>query len=283
MYTILTLWSQLQNKRVHALPLICIYHTDSVESTSKFFFVSHRFARRYTILTLWSQLQNEKRTLKTVLYLYHTDSVESTSKCMRLRADLDILYHTDSVESTSKSWTSGSRSCWSIPYWLCGVNFKISVGDGYPQQLLYHTDSVESTSKCCMLHQMAAAGLYHTDSVESTSKWVAEAGWAVCAYTILTLWSQLQNGTAFAGAEHSAIPYWLCGVNFKMEDHSSGSLSRYTILTLWSQLQNTSSHCESVVTLIPYWLCGVNFKINSPPSPHPAHLYHTDSVESTSK
>ena len=35
-----------------------IYHTDSVESTSKFSFTRFTFSKLYTILTLWSQLQN---------------------------------------------------------------------------------------------------------------------------------------------------------------------------------------------------------------------------------
>ena len=35
-----------------------VYHTDSVESTSKFNHLLLRFSQIYTILTLWSQLQN---------------------------------------------------------------------------------------------------------------------------------------------------------------------------------------------------------------------------------
>ena len=80
-----------------------VYHTDSVESTSKLVADEAAAKRLYTILTLWSQLQNDGGILRSHVTLYHTDSVESTSKCMLLLAQMRRrIYHTDSVESTSK-------------------------------------------------------------------------------------------------------------------------------------------------------------------------------------
>ena len=58
LYTILTLWSQLQNDSNGNVVIGNIYHTDSVESTSKSLSKANAAATSYTILTLWSQLQN---------------------------------------------------------------------------------------------------------------------------------------------------------------------------------------------------------------------------------
>ena len=81
-----------------------IYHTDSVESTSKCFSSMLAHGLKYTILTLWSQLQNRGACCFPWRALYHTDSVESTSKWPpRLAGNPAQVYHTDSVESTSKS------------------------------------------------------------------------------------------------------------------------------------------------------------------------------------
>ena len=170
-----------------------------------------------------------------------------------------------------------------IPYWLCGVNFKIEAR-----------------------HRSVAAELYHTDSVESTSKSPAGAAGPCRSYTILTLWSQLQNCTTRWSLPAAIIPYWLCGVNFKMragtfrgrasiyhtdsvestskceEARRVGHLD-YTILTLWSQLQNSMRSPHTLRLCIPYWLCGVNFKMERAITAGTRLLYHTDSVESTSK
>ena len=62
-YTILTLWSQLQNYLKWLEELEAVYHTDSVESTSKSGTLSTGWHNLYTILTLWSQLQNRTRNL----------------------------------------------------------------------------------------------------------------------------------------------------------------------------------------------------------------------------
>ena len=238
MYTILTLWSQLQNKRVHALPLICIYHTDSVESTSKFFFVSHRFARRYTILTLWSQLQNVCAWEPTLIYytiLTLWSQLQNRGQAAQGAAG---VYHTDSVESTSKSPSEmGTRSsCYTIlTLW-----------------------SQLQNAACC-------------------------TRWRLLGYTILTLWSQLQNELQKLDEQFVHIPYWLCGVNFKMEQHS---LAQNIALYHTDSVESTSKWRtirRGVCRGIPYWLCGVNFKIPPRTAKASLPLYHTDSVESTSK
>ena len=102
-------------------------------------------------------------------------------------------------------------------------------------------------------------------------------------YTILTLWSQLQNIICDECGKSLNIPYWLCGVNFKMDFWSWSRSYVYTILTLWSQLQNSVWSWTSSAVLIPYWLCGVNFKIAQEWGLFLAQVYHIDSVESTSK
>ena len=58
-YTILTLWSQLQNGVGEEGWAVLLYHTDSVESTSKWWGPVWSYLSNYTILTLWSQLQND--------------------------------------------------------------------------------------------------------------------------------------------------------------------------------------------------------------------------------
>ena len=148
----------------------------------------------------------------------------------------------------------------SIPYWLCGVNFKIAA-----------------------VHLHGHQSIYHTDSVESTSKWVAEVEAVRGQYTILTLWSQLQNDAARHDGEREDIPYWLCGVNFKILIGIYDWSEQYTILTLWSQLQNDLAAFKQAVLNIPYWLCGVNFKMELVHRAAVCCIYHTDSVESTSK
>ena len=125
-YTILTLWSQLQNPMAIAVRAMGVYHIDSVESTSKRKHTGRRKRNAYTILTLWSQLQNDGAFV---------------------------------VEPTEN-----------IPYWLCGVNFKTQFNASNFSLVIYHIDSVESTSK------QHPHGEYHSSR-----------------YTILTLWSQLQN------------------------------------------------------------------------------------------
>ena len=49
--------------------------------------------------------------------------------------------------------------------------------------------------------------IYHTDSVESTSKYELLHGRIKLHYTILTLWSQLQNVIAVRAWEVLHIPY----------------------------------------------------------------------------
>ena len=171
-----------------------IYHIDSVESTSKWRRLRGMRLRQYTILTLWSQLQN------------------------------------NSVK------TDEERKL--IPYWLCGVNFKMMPWHGARSMPVYHIDSVESTSKYPL----------HTPHMP-------------VPYTILTLWSQLQNKSPYWMVTFVGIPYWLCGVNFKIIPRFAVCVWKYTILTLWSQLQNGWSIVNALIAAIPYWLCGVNFKM----------------------
>ncbi len=151
----------------------------------------------------------------------------------------------------------------SIPYWLCGVNFKIFSLQRRVAWNVYHIDSVESTSKWPRRNTSGTPQVYHIDSVESTSKFIAVALQIGIIYTILTLWSQLQNGMRRGARGHGLIPYWLCGVNFKIDalavpsaivvyhidsvestskfpELSAADKSHYTILTLWSQLQNAA-------------------------------------------
>ena len=52
-----------------------------------------------------------------------------------------------------------------------------------------------------------AMGVYHIDSVESTSKRFAGNDEARKAYTILTLWSQLQNTCPDVPPAGRSIPY----------------------------------------------------------------------------
>ena len=330
LYTILTLWSQLQNGSmttgtvVKAIPYwLCgvnfkigqtmlrgisvVYHTDSVESTSKCGRYILAPNRAYTILTLWSQLQNWRRRVRVLHVpipywlcgvnfkmwygvvmilktIYHTDSVESTSKFSFTRFTFSKLYTILTLWSQLQNgFLGGCAAAGDIPYWLCGVNFKIWASARSHQTPLYHTDSVESTSKCDCGEGLGGA-----------------------AYTILTLWSQLQNNGARADITRKTIPYWLCGVNFKMRrvrrsmrrwlyhtdsvESTSKSgrcptsrTSLYTILTLWSQLQNEWCPWNTGYADIPYWLCGVNFKIALPRIIVTKRIYHTDSVESTSK
>ena len=351
-YTILTLWSQLQNstpslnrtgcyipywlcgvnfKIVEPKEIlrVSVYHTDSVESTSKSPSAQTPTAKKYTILTLWSQLQNHFRSSSSwappipywlcgvnfkidlrsqmlLAVLYHTDSVESTSKwgCLQARDEPEYTILT-LWSQLQNNFTEKKAAMVNIPYWLCGVNFKIRCQGGRREEGVYHTDSVESTSK------------YRKLVLERHG-----------VYTILTLWSQLQNAKVARYNACHPIPYWLCGVNFKMDacgevvnnviyhTDSVESTSKwavasqlsqygYTILTLWSQLQNWYGYTEAFLDVyhtdsvestsksseqtagvfmpIPYWLCGVNFKIYNRVVSWGRSLYHTDSVESTSK
>ena len=210
--------------------------------------------------------------------------MESTSKCDTREvqwADSYTILTLWSQLQNHKYQTHEAPT--TIPYWLCGVNFKILEATDLFWRHIYHTDSVESTSK--------SGGRGMTGRVR---------------YTILTLWSQLQNFPPIAISVAVVIPYWLCGVNFKMARHlrklgnvytiltlwsqlqnylkwleeleavyhtdsvestsKSGTLSTgwhnlYTILTLWSQLQNRTRNLWGCLHVIPYWLCGVNFKI----------------------
>ena len=262
-----------------------VYHTDSVESTSKLQQCTYTVINRYTILTLWSQLQNGLPRLKPyVASIPYWLCGVNFKMTLHGTTGSGKIYHTDSVESTSKYWSVFMTEVSSIPYWLCGVNFKMI--------------SRRLNRRCW---------IYHTDSVESTSKWSWCIGRRCAAYTILTLWSQLQNAERIGDKVDRNIPYWLCGVNFKIclalhishhelyhtdsvESTSKygetrcATVTHYTILTLWSQLQNKTSLYSgtrllyTILTLwsqlqnsdekggpmkvdIPYWLCGVNFKI----------------------
>ena len=263
--------------------IIMLYHTDSVESTSKSPRVVKCHGAFYTILTLWSQLQNRLIMPQAQRQLYHTDSVESTSKCVAVVAVWAVF----------------------IPYWLCGVNFKMrslthSISTAYTILTLW--SQLQNTSR----RQYPALLVYHTDSVESTSKLSRSVYILPDCYTILTLWSQLQNMRLTWYAWCYTIPYWLCGVNFKIPNTSHSRCTHiyhtdsvestskspsemgtrsscYTILTLWSQLQNELQKLDEQFVHIPYWLCGVNFKMEQHSLAQNIALYHTDSVESTSK
>ena len=265
-------------------PASTIYHTDSVESTSKCNGRSRCCTNGipYWLCGVNFKIKQCKQWISK--FLYHTDSVESTSKwcchVVRLRGIYTILTLWSQLQNNGFSFAASTCS---IPYWLCGVNFKMTRWCGRGSVRLYHTDSVESTSKytpwmivpaneytiLTLWSQLQNGSppllrhnhLYHTDSVESTSKWWQFVSLLTQRYTILTLWSQLQNWWRMRRQRSGCIPYWLCGVNFKMYAPPRSNAPSY----------------------IPYWLCGVNFKILRPSSPPPSPLYHTDSVESTSK
>ena len=209
-YTILTLWSQLQNAL--SIRSLCsnVYHTDSVESTSKLRMTCTMQSLHYTILTLWSQLQNEQEStpIENTIIPYWLCGVNFKMRHL-LAIPPKNLYHTDSVESTSKFKLLRTRRALDIPYWLCGVNFKIRAKFLVEFFSLYHTDSVESTSKCigrfkltaiCIPYWLCGVNfkieypahlenrtIYHTDSVESTSKCGTLQLLHVSEYTILTL------------------------------------------------------------------------------------------------
>ena len=147
-----------------------------------------------------------------------------------------------------------------IPYWLCGVNFKMRQPTRRMRKSLYHTDSVESTSK--------------------SSRGVS--GGCRC-YTILTLWSQLQNKKKTGLCVTANIPYWLCGVNFKIDGRDRGPAQDLYHTDSVESTSKSSSGSTLLSSSIPYWLCGVNFKMNTLAQVSNDFLYHTDSVESTSK
>ncbi len=195
---------------------LSIYHIDSVESTSKWGSVLTAIRAVYTILTLWSQLQNECNWLPWRKY--------------------------------------------DIPYWLCGVNFKI----------IYISNGITAT-------------LYHIDSVESTSKSVNGSVALLHLYTILTLWSQLQNTRSAGEREENPIPYWLCGVNFKMRGGSHCALPPVYHIDSVESPSKSGGETKMNFFCIPYWLCGVNFKIPAQARHKSRIIYHIDSVESTSK
>ena len=242
-------------------PASTIYHTDSVESTSKCNGRSRCCTNGipYWLCGVNFKIKQCKQWISK--FLYHTDSVESTSKwcchVVRLRGIYTILTLWSQLQNNGFSFAASTCS---IPYWLCGVNFKMTRWCGRGSVRLYHTDSVESTSKY-------------------TPWMIVPAN----EYTILTLWSQLQNKLGIVHNASAYIPYWLCGVNFKMVLHHYFGTITYTILTLWSQLQNGGNSCRCWRSGIPYWLCGVNFKIGGGWGGSEAAVYHTDSVESTSK
>ena len=124
-----------------------LYHTDSVESTSKSMNMNKQEFKNYTILTLWSQLQNSVCSMRQPSSVYHTDSVESTSKFFFRWVFVHVLYHTDSVESTSKlsSSVQTRREGYTIlTLWSQLQNTALIIKAFFH---LYHTDSVESTSK----------------------------------------------------------------------------------------------------------------------------------------
>ena len=110
-YTILTLWSQLQNILRGWVLLLYVYHIDSVESTSKPFCVAISPFPLYTILTLWSQLQNTPHPTHHHGRLYTILTLWSQLQNLLFKAlDVDWVYHIDSVESTSKP-----PSCKALP------------------------------------------------------------------------------------------------------------------------------------------------------------------------
>ena len=284
-------------------PASTIYHTDSVESTSKCNGRSRCCTNGipYWLCGVNFKIKQCKQWISK--FLYHTDSVESTSKwcchVVRLRGIYTILTLWSQLQNNGFSFAASTCS---IPYWLCGVNFKMTRWCGRGSVRLYHTDSVESTSKytpwmivpaneytiLTLWSQLQNGSppllrhnhLYHTDSVESTSKWWQFVSLLTQRYTILTLWSQLQNWWRMSRRIYHTDSVESTSKYFVLRHRRR---HRYTILTLWSQLQNNDASMYDVRCTIPYWLCGVNFKIRSA-SPHGwACLYHTDSVESTSK
>ena len=238
----------------------------------------------YTILTLWSQLQNSLNSCCAKNVIYHIDSVESTSKS---EAPLGCAYGCYTIltlwSQLQNNFTRASTSGTPIPYWLCGVNFKIKLHRSCGWDRLYHIDSVESTSK--FRRERCELGVRYTILTlwSQLQNSLLPSMRGQCRYTILTLWSQLQNADVPRATIDACIPYWLCGVNFKILVRKVLVHAAYTILTLWSQLQNNSLVFDNTVNIIPYWLCGVNFKIGLFPSVYRRFLYHIDSVESTSK
>ena len=170
------------------------------------------------------------------------------------------VYHIDSVESTSKWWGRRAREDCRytiLTLWSQLQNKKASASLACS---LYHIDSVESTSKFLSPLIRGDKRVYHIDSVESTSKSIGLNIRSCSNYTILTLWSQLQNASSRSCMNAGTIPYWLCGVNFKIHQaHACDGLRLYHI-----ELQNSSVSLVSVGVFIPYWLCGVNFKIIIP-------------------
>ena len=78
---------------------------------------------------------------------------------------------------------------------------------GCGSSVVYHIDSVESTSKFVELIGLTAWRIYHIDSVESTSKWLRAVTDGDGGYTILTLWSQLQNEVSEFALVDFCIPY----------------------------------------------------------------------------
>ena len=171
--------------------------------------------------------------------LYHIDSVESTSKLTASFRSKLITYTILTLWSQLQNWgCSALAQQERIPYWLCGVNFKTTMLRAPPRSHIpYWLCGVNFKTR--RDPEGAGGGVYHIDSVESTSKPHAAEEARLVLYTILTLWSQLQNRQVVHRQQRQRIPYWLCGVNFKTPEILCRREERYTILTLWSQLQNS--------------------------------------------